>query len=347
MQLEIDVEKSYYYFGTSKDLPILMSATPGKEPGVLDYNVAEFLYASGNEITGISLDSPLQIRTESTDKETGITTNTVNTFRPFVSAKSEMDIRVGLRLSSVSVTQEKPKAVTHIADSGTYTPSFVTSEGGTSGKMTSEVVKGGDGNRLDIIVFETVSYKLLPTKIQGEFILNVVDPKAGTETTVATGIKFGSNNVATFSYTTKGLKGDAIITWTISYAASGGGGGGTVTHISSTDKTKKYTFQITNVESGISTLPVDMTVVIDFKAGNTLTLAASNIPGNKNTLNNILLKADPSKIGNFILSAGEEGDAFKLTGTTNSFNVLNVWQRVAGMGLPEAQYTFTISYVKL
>ena len=194
-------------------------------------------------------------------------------------------------------------------------------------------------------MFEIVGYKLLPTDVQGVFIFNAVDERLGTETTVATGIRFNSGNIATFSYTREGARGgEEIVTWTITYAASGGGGG-TVTHISSTDKTKKYTFQITNVESGISTMSVDMTISIDFRAGNILTLALSNIPGNKNTLNNILLKADPFKIGNFILSAGEEGDAFKIAATSNSFNELNVWQKSVVMGEPGVQYTITISYV--
>lgn len=347
-QLTLIREKFYYYFGTAKDLPILMRGILPKEPGGdIIYTIAEFPYTANKttgDTSGILLDAPCTIKTESVDEETSITTTTTYTFRPYVSSKGEEFPNVGLRLSSISIVQEKPEPVTHITSSGTYTPSFVTSEGGISGKMASEVVKGGDGNRLDIKLFKTVSYKLLPTKIQGEFIFNVVDSRAGTETTVATGIKFDSKNIATFSYTTKGLKGDAIVTWTIAYAASGGGGG-TVTHISSTDKTKKYTFQITNVESGILMLPVDMTISIDFKAGNILTLAASNIPGNKNTLNNILLKADPFKIGNFILSAGEEGDAFKIAAISNSFNELNVWQKSVVMGELGVQYTITISYV--
>ena len=231
VQLNFMVDKTYYYFGVAKDLPILMRAILPKEPGgETTYSGAEFPYALSTELTGITLDAPCEIRTSSTDEETGITTNTTYTFRPFVSSKGEEYPNVGLRLSSISVTQEKPKVVTHITDSGTYTPSFVTSEGGKSGLIKSEIVKGGDGNRLDIIVFETVSCKLLPTKIQGEFIFNLVDPKAGTETTVATGIKFDSKNIATFSYTTKGLKGDAIVTWTISYEADSDNGGG-VTHI--------------------------------------------------------------------------------------------------------------------
>lgn len=223
-QLDLpSIEKFYYYFGVAKDLPILMRAVlPKEEGGETTYAVAEFPYTANKttaDISGILLEAPCEIRTTSVDEKTNITTNTTYTFRPFVSSKGEEYPNVGLRLSSISVTQEKPKVVTHIADSGTYTPSFVISDGGKSGPMNSKIVKGGDGNRLDIIVFETVSYKLLPTKIQGEFIFNLVDPKAGTETTVATGIKFDSRNIATFSYTTKGPKGDAIVTWTISYAA--------------------------------------------------------------------------------------------------------------------------------
>ena len=36
----------------------------------------------------------------------------------------------------------------------------------------------------------------------------------------ATGIKFNSVNVATFFYTVPGLKGDDVVTWTISYTTN-------------------------------------------------------------------------------------------------------------------------------
>ena len=102
------IEKSYYYFGTEKDLPILMKGTPGKEPGVINYTPSEFPYAT-TELSGISLDAPCEIRTRSVDEKTEIITNTVYTFRPFVSSKGERAPNVGLRLSSISITQEKPR----------------------------------------------------------------------------------------------------------------------------------------------------------------------------------------------------------------------------------------------
>ncbi len=345
VQLEFTADKAYYYFGTAKDLPILMRATPGKEPGVVDYSVAEFPYAVGSEITGISLDSPLQIRTETTDEETGITTNTVNTFRPFVSSKGEESPNIGLRLSSVSVTQEKPKPVTHIADSGTYTPSFVTNEGGVSGKMTAEIIETPGGNGLSITDSLSLNYQLLPAKTQGEFRLDQIG-KDKVTTQLATGIKFDSNNVATFSYTIKGLKGDAIVTWTISYAASGGGGGVAVDHIVSPYVTGvKYTFTITDSKGANTT--ADMTITSDLKAGNKLTLTQANIPNNLNVLNNIQLQADQLKIGNFSLTAGNENDAFKIGETSNSFNESNIWEKSVVMGNPGVQYTITISYITL
>jgi hypothetical protein len=213
------IEKFYYYFGVAKDLPILMRDIPPiAKGGETTYVVAEFPYALPNKINGITLDAPCEIRTSSTDEETGITTNTTYTFSPFVSSKGDEFPKVGLRLSSINIVQKKPEPVTHIADSGTYTPSFITDKGGSSGTMKSEVVTGRDGNRLDIIVFETVGYKLLPTKIQGEFNLNQVDKKQGTETTLATGIKFNSRNTATFSYTRLGPKEEEKVTWTITYS---------------------------------------------------------------------------------------------------------------------------------
>ena len=343
VQLNLIVDKAYYYFGVVKDLPILMRAILPKEPGgETTYSGAEFPYALSTELTGITLDAPCEIRTSSTDEETGITTNTTYTFRPFVSSKGEEYPNVGLRLSSISVTQEKPKVVTHIADSGTYTPSFVTSEGGKSGLIKSEIVKGGDGNRLDIIVFETVSCKLLPTKIQGEFIFNLVDPKAGTETTVATGIKFDSKNIATFSYTTKGLKGDAIVTWTISYEADSDNGGG-VTHIVSAYELGGYSYSMALEPIGKALPSSTMTKNNGVKGtGNFLTLSSYTItPGV--ALNNIRLSASP---GGFTLQGGESGDDAIIQSTpTSTFNSDNVWQ-ATGVALSEGgkTYTITITY---
>ena len=345
MQLRMPILRSYNYFGTAKDLPILMTATVPKEPGDITYAISEF---PNDEITdlGISLNSPVELRTSSVDKETGITTNTVNTFRPFVSSKGEESPNIGLRLSSVSVTQEKPRVVTHIADSGTYTPSFVTDRGGTSAKMTAEIAETPAGNRLDIgSEISMIAYKLLPTKTQGEFTLNQVDEKAGTSTELATGIKFDSKNVATFSYTRTGLGEEEKVTWTISYAAEGGGGVA-VDHIVSPYATGvKYTFTITDSKGANTT--ADMTITSDLKAGNKLTLTQANIPNNLNVLNNIQLQADQLKIGNFSLTAGNEGDAFKIGETSNSFNESNVWQKSVVMGELKTQYTITISYVTL
>lgn len=109
MQLRMSILSSYSYFGTVKDLPVLMTAKATKEPGETTYSTSEF---PNDEITdlGISLNSPVELRTSIVNKETRITTNTVNTFRPFASSKGVEGINVGLRLSSVSVTQEKPKA---------------------------------------------------------------------------------------------------------------------------------------------------------------------------------------------------------------------------------------------
>lgn len=216
VQLNFTTEKAYYYFGVAKDLPILMRAIPPKEiGGEITYVVAEFTYATDS--TGISLDAPCEIRTTSVDEKTNITTNTTYTFRPFVSSKGEEYPNIGLRLSDIKVVQEKPKSVTHIADSGTYTPSFITDQGGQSGKLKATIV---EGDRLEIgDEFQEVAYKLLPTKVLGEFNLNLVNSKEGTETTLATRIKFDSKNVATFSYTRTGLKGEEKVTWTISYEA--------------------------------------------------------------------------------------------------------------------------------
>lgn len=344
--LEFLVAKIYFYFGTAKDLPILMSGTPGKEPGVIDYNVAEFPYAVGSEITGISLDSPLQIRTESTDEETGITTNTVNTFRPFVSSKGEEYPNVGLRLSSVSVTQEKPKVVTHIADSGTYTPSFVTDQGGMSSKMTAEIVETREGNRLDISNMDGVIYKLLPAKTQGEFTLNQVDEKAGTSTELATGIKFDSKNVATFSYTRTGPKGEEKVTWTISYEAKDdGGGGGVVDHIVSPYAGAKYRIAIKETD-GAEVLPVDMTIALNaITKQNELTLESYSLDGKSNVLNNIRLKRDPNRVGVFLLSGGNEGDTNKVSADV-IFDSSNQWStsRVSLNKDSIKTYAITISY---
>jgi len=108
MQLRMSVLSSYTYFGTVKDLPVLMTATPSKEPGETTYSTSEF---PNDEITdlGISLNSPVELRTSIEDKGTGITTNTVNTFRPFSSSKGKDGINVGLRLSNITVTQKGKK----------------------------------------------------------------------------------------------------------------------------------------------------------------------------------------------------------------------------------------------
>ena len=224
--LTFPTNKIYFYFGTTKDLPILMQAIPPIEPGGdITYTAANFPYTADKTTTdtaGILLDAPCTIKTESVDKETGITTTTTYTFRPFVSYKTGKELKVGLRLSSIGVVETKPELVTHIADSGTYEPSYINDNDNIVIIMAASIKGTPDGNSLDITTefAGSVLFKLLPTKFQGEFILNKVDGKAGTETTVATGIKFNSVNVATFFYTVPGLKGDDVVTWTISYTTN-------------------------------------------------------------------------------------------------------------------------------
>ena len=343
VQLNLIVDKTYYYFGVAKDLPILMRAILPKEPGgETTYSGAEFPYALSTELTGITLDAPCEIRTSSTDEETGIITNTTYTFRPFVSSKGEEYPNVGLRLSDIKVVQEKPKSVNHITDSGTYTASFITDKGGSSGKMKSEVVKGLNGNRLDILVFETVGYKLVPTKVLGEFNLNSVNSKEGTETILATGIKFNSENTATFSYTRNdGPAGEEKVTWTISYEADSGGSG--VTHIVSAYELGGYSYSMALEPIGKALPSSTMTKNNGVKGtGNFLTLSSYTItPGV--ALNNIRLSASP---GGFTLQGGESGDDAIIQGTpTSTFNSDNVWQ-ATGVALSEGgkTYTITITY---
>ncbi len=339
VQLTFVSEKTYYYFGTAKDLPILMKGSPGKEPGVIDYAPAEFPYAT-TELSGISLDSPCEIRTTSVDEETNITTNTTYTFRPFVSSKGEEFPNVGLRLSSISVTQEKPEPVTHIADSGTYTPSFTTDKGGLSGKMKGTIAEGILGNRLDIgDELREVAYRLSPTKVRGEFDLNFIN-KDNTETTLATGITFNSENVATFNYTrTGGPAGTEVVTWEISYEA--GSGGGEVDHIVSKSQFGGYSYSMA-LDDGAENLPSTMTKNDGLKSGNFLTLSSYAIaPGV--ALNNIRLAAAP---GGFQLTAGNEGDEYKLQSIPyHTFNSDNVWQ-AKGVAIQEGgkTYTITITY---
>ena len=203
-----------------------MQAIPPIEPGGdITYEIAEFPYTADETTTdtaGILLDAPCTIKTESVDEETGITTTTTYTFRPFVSSKTEKGLTVGLRLSSIGVVETKPELVTHIADSGTYEPSYINDNDNIVIIMAASIKVTPDGNSLDITTefAGSVLFKLLPTELQGEFIFNTVDSKAGTETTVATGIKFNSVNVATFFYTVPGLKGDDVVTWTISYTTN-------------------------------------------------------------------------------------------------------------------------------
>ena len=342
VQLNFMVDKTYYYFGVAKDLPILMRARLPLEPGgETTYSGAEFPYAT-TELTGIALDAPCEIRTTSVDEETGITTNTTYTFRPFVSSKGDVRINVGLRLSDIKVVQEKPKSVNHITDSGTYTPSFITDKGGVSGKMKATIVDDLLGNRLDILVFETVGYKLLPSKALGEFILNSVNSKEGTETTLATGIKFNSENTATFSYTRNdGPAGEEKVTWTISYEADSGGSG--VTHIVSAYELGGYSYSMALEPIGKALPSSTMTKNNGVKGtGNFLTLSSYTItPGV--ALNNIRLSASP---GGFTLQGGESGDDAIIQGTpTSTFNSDNVWQ-ATGVALSEGgkTYTITITY---
>jgi len=348
IQLDLKgVEKSYAYFGKAKDLPILMRAILPKEPGgETTYAVAEFPY-SADFTTGISLDAPCEIRTSSVNDETNITTNTTYTFRPFVSSKDEEGYLVGLRLSDIKVVEEKPKAVTHIADSGTYTPSFTTSGGGQSMKMAARIVEDPSGNRLDIgNEIQEVAYKLLPTKVLGEFNLNQVDPKQGTETTLKTGIKFDSKNVATFSYDRLGPGGEEKVTWTISYEADNDddGGGSAVDHIVSAYQLGSYSYSMTLDGSGRDGLRSTMTKNDGLKGGNFLTLSSYVIaPGV--TLNNIRLAASP---GGFALTAGNPGDEYTIQSfppLQSTFNSDNVWQ-ATGVALVEGgkTYTITITY---
>ena len=347
VQLNFMADKTYYYFGVAKDLPILMRAILPEEPGgETTYSGAEFPYPNPtNEINGITLDAPCEIRTTYVDEETNITTNTTYTFRPFVSSKGEEYPNIGLRLSDIKVVQEKPKSVTHIADSGTYTASFITDKGGSSGKLKATIVENLLGNRLDIgDGLQEVAYKLLPTKVLGEFNLNSVNSKEGTETTLATGIKFDSENVATTSYTRTGPKGEEKVTWTISYDADSDDGGGGVAHIVSAYQVGNYTYSMT-LEDGGKTLPSStMTKNNGVKeTGNFLTLSSYIIaPGV--ALNSIRLSASP---GGFTLTAGNEGDEYKLQSSpTSTFNSDNVWQ-AKGVALSEggdSTYTITITY---
>lgn len=335
------VEKVYYYFGVAKDLPILMRAVPPKEEGgETTYTGAEFTYATDSN--GISLDAPCELRTTSVDEETSITTNTTYTFRPFVSSKGEEFPNVGLRLSSISVVQEKPEPVTHIADSGTYTPSFITDKGGSSGTMTATVVESPAGNSLEIFtaVSEVAGYKLKPTKTQGEFYLNQVDSKAGTETTLTTGITFDRENTATFSYTRNdGPAGEEKVTWTISYNTAGGGGGD-VTHIASKSEAYKYTFTISD---GKTSTTADMATEATM-SGNQLALSEATVPGSVATLNNIRL-APSIKAGSFNLTAGNDGDENMISGIGSNFSESNQYVVSVNMGSMDRLYTITISYV--
>ena len=244
----------------------------------------------------------------------------------------------------IKVVQEKPKSVNHIADSGTYGPSFITDKGGQSGKLKATIVEGPSGNRLDIgNELQLVAYKLLPTKVPGEFNLNSVNSKEGTETTLATGIKFNSENVATATYTRDGgPAGEEKVKWTIAYDADSDDGGG-VTHIVSSKQLGSYSYTMTLEANGLALPSSTMTKNDGFRGGNFLTLSSYIIaPGV--ALNSIRLSASP---GGFTLTAGNEGDEYKLQSSpTSTFNSDNVWQ-AKGVALSEggdSTYTITITY---
>ncbi len=337
--LSMRVDKNYYFFGTAKDLPILMrSILPDEPGGDITYAVAEFLYtfdATTATTNAISLDMPCLIKIESKDPETGITTSTTYTFRPFVSSKDEEGTpSVGLRLSSISVVEEKPKAVDHITATGTYTPSFTTSGGGFSGKMTGTVVEGPAGNVLDIFNefdAKTRAYSLEPTKTPATFTLFGFDFKSGARTELAAGITFDGENVASAVYKRLGPGGEETVTWTISYEASSD-----VTHIAP-EAEGVYSFVMAPPLGIPKQVPMTTNTAI---GGNNLTLTSFNL--DRSTLNNIKLAPDARKPGQFLLTAGNEGDNNTITGIGTGF-VDNVWS-IAGVIVGKTSYNITITF---
>lgn len=339
--LSMRVDKTYSFFGTAKDLPILMrSILPDEPDGDITYAVAEFPYtfdATTATTSAISLDMPCLIKIESKDPETGITTSTTYTFRPYVSSKSEEGPLVGLRLSSISVIEEKPKAVDHIAATGTYTPSFTTSGGGFSGKMRGDVVEGPAGNVLDIFTegaIKTRAYSLEPSKTPATFTLSQYD-KAGARTELATGITFDGENVASAVYKREGPGGEETVTWTISYEASSD-----VTHIAP-EADGVYAFKM--APSGSLSKQTPMTTNTGI-GGNNLTLTSYNIEGG--TLNNIKLAPDSVKPGQFVLTAGNVGDQNTITGIGSGFddNVWNASGVIVGGKIGGTSYNITITF---
>lgn len=335
VQLNFPTEKSYYYFGTAKDLPILMRAIQPKElGGEITYAVAEFTYATDS--TGISLDAPCEIRTSSTDEETNITINTTYTFRPFVSSKDEEGPLVGLRLSEISQSKEVPKnSVTHISTEGTYT--VIQIRNGLRTELIPTIVEGMLGNEIQLKVNkEDVSetYLLRKNTLSKEAVgFELIDINA-EKAIRGRGTEFNDDAM---SITWKDEKGSEIqINFDFTKSSS------SVTHIAPASPAYKYTFTISD---GKTSTTADM-VTEATPSGNQLVLSDATVPGSVATLNNIRL-APSIKAGSFNLTAGNDGDENMISGIGSNFSESPENQYVVSvnMGSMDRLYTITISYV--